>query len=141
MPDHLDLHPGNVALPPPTRDDIELVLAKPPREYDVLREDGEPTPTHLPQRVSEPEDIGFGNGDIKLIDFGYAFRPTDGVAYSRDVFACGTPPPPELLGTDKKTSQPFKAESWYLGQLVRHLSAVACCCPLLLTTRRSILSS
>lgn len=115
---YLDLHPGNVALPPPTREHIEKFLAKQPLGHEIIRKDGEPTPAHLPRRVIEPENIGYGNGNIKLLDFGYAFQPRDGIAYSRDVFAPGTPPAPEFLRADKKTTQPFKAESWYLGQLV-----------------------
>ncbi|EQL02643.1 hypothetical protein G6O67_006456 [Ophiocordyceps sinensis] len=75
--------------------------------------------TQYPQHVTEPEDIGYGVGDIKILDFGYAFRPKDGAAYGRDVFAPGTPCTPEFIGTNKKTTRPFKAESWYQGQLIR----------------------
>ncbi|KND92875.1 putative myosin light chain kinase [Tolypocladium ophioglossoides CBS 100239] len=114
---HGDLHPGNVALPPPTREHIDQFLTKPPLEHKVIRKDEEPTPAHLPQLVTEPENIGYGDGDIKLFDFGYAFQAIDGVAYDKSVFAPGTPAAPELL-TDKKITQPFKAESWYLGQLI-----------------------
>lgn len=115
-----DLHPGNVALARPAPEHIEQFLAKPPLEHDIQRKDGLPTPPHLPQRVSEPENIGFSPGDINIIDFGYSFRPVDGVYYDSSAFPTGTPPPPELLARDKKTDQPFKADSWYLGQLVRY---------------------
>lgn len=118
-PNHSDLHPGNVVLPPPTREHLERFLARPPLEHDVVRIDGDPTPPYLPRRVTEPENIGYGDGNIKLIDFGYAFRPTNGVAYGKDTFAAGTPAAPELLGAENKTIHPFKTESWYLGQLVR----------------------
>ncbi|KAG8412818.1 hypothetical protein J3458_013254 [Metarhizium acridum] len=119
---HGDLHAGNLALPPPANEQIDQFLAEPPLEHDIIRKDGAPTPAHLPQRVTEPENIGHGHGDIKLFDFGYAFRHMDGAAYSKHVFARGTTPAPELLG-GRTTTDPFKAESWYLGQMIYFILA------------------
>ncbi|POR33527.1 Protein kinase-like domain protein [Tolypocladium paradoxum] len=115
---HGDLHPGNVALAQPSKEHIEQFLARSPLEHDIRRKNGFPPPPHLPQRVSEPEDIGFGPGDIKIIDFGHSFMPVDGEFYNSNDFPSGTLRPPELLGRDKRTNQPFKADSWYLGQLI-----------------------
>ncbi|KAJ6445333.1 MFS general substrate transporter [Purpureocillium lavendulum] len=113
-----DLQPGNVALAPPAKEDIERVLNQPPLEFLVVRKDGLPTPRNLPERVTEPERIGFGDGSIQLLDFEYSFRPEPGAAYGTDSFAVGTPPPPELIGHKKTTTKPFKVDSWHLGQLV-----------------------
>lgn len=115
---HGDLQPGNVALAPPTREDIERVLEQPPLEFLVIRKDGSPTPRNLPKCVTEPERIGFGDGNIQLLDFEYSFRPKPGAAYGKDSFAVGTPPPPELIGTNKRTTKPFMVDSWHLGQLI-----------------------
>ncbi|KAK2612294.1 hypothetical protein QQS21_001720 [Conoideocrella luteorostrata] len=106
---HRDLHPDNIALSPPARELIDQFLTRPPLEHEVIRKSGKPTPALLPRHVTEPENIGYGSVDIKLLDFGYAFRPTDGVAYSRDFFAPGTPPAPELLGTTKMI-RPLRAK-------------------------------
>lgn len=118
-----DLQPGNVALAPPTREDMERLLEREPLEYPVVRKDGTPTPRNLPRYVTEPESIGFGDGGIQLLDFEYSFRPEPGAAYGKDAFAIGTPLPPELIGPGATTTEPFKVDSWHLGQLVRRLPA------------------
>lgn len=118
---HQDIHPGNVALPPPSRHDIEHYLAtKQPLVHEIRRKDGTPTHPTLPCRVTEPVDIGFGDdGHTTILDLGFAFRPTDGASYDRANFPRGTLLPPELLHSpDAAISHPFKVDSWHLGLCV-----------------------
>ncbi|KAK4158348.1 kinase-like domain protein [Chaetomidium leptoderma] len=113
---HGDIHPGNIALPPPPGDEIEDHLAREsPLVHEVRRKDGQPTHPALPTHVTEPVDIGFGEGSAKILDLGYSFRPADGGQYSRSHFPSGTMLPPELLDQDATTSFPFKVDSWHLG--------------------------
>ncbi|OAR01064.1 hypothetical protein LLEC1_02634 [Akanthomyces lecanii] len=93
-------------------------LANPPLEHDVRLKDGSLPPQWMPQRVSEPEDIGFSPTGIKIIDFGYSFRPIKGACYTSYQFPKGGQPPPELLCGKKQTALPFKADSWGLGHLI-----------------------
>lgn len=95
------------------------MLEQKPRECLIARVDGSPTPRNLPERVTEPENIGFSDGNIQLLDFEFSFRPKPGAAYGKESFAIGTPLPPELIGPNKTTTEPFKVDSWHLGQLVR----------------------
>lgn len=113
-----DIHPGNVALPLPPYEGIERFLAEPPLEHQVRRKDEQPTPPQLPNRVTEPEDLGFGDGDCRILDFGFSFRPSQDSFCTSDDFSQAVPPPPELLNPGMKTTQPFKVDSWDLGQLV-----------------------
>jgi serine/threonine protein kinase len=117
---HADIHAGNVGLPPPSDESLTTLLANPPREDNVVRKDGQPTPPTLPQRVTEPEYIGYGPEDsCTLFDFGYSFRPSSpGVLYDNSVFPRGTPLPPEILRDGDKTAHPFKVDSWQLGIFV-----------------------
>ncbi|GJN87002.1 hypothetical protein PLIIFM63780_010584 [Purpureocillium lilacinum] len=78
------------------------------------------------ERVTEPENIGFGDGNIQLLDFEYSFRPKPGAAYGKDSFAIGTPLPPELIGDNKTTTEPFKVDSWHLGQLIYFILMDGC---------------
>lgn len=48
---------------------IYQLLAKLLLEQGIVGKDGAPTLSHPPQRVAEPEDLGHGYGDIKVIDF------------------------------------------------------------------------
>ncbi|OAQ96223.1 hypothetical protein LLEC1_07304 [Akanthomyces lecanii] len=118
---HADLHPDNLTLALPGEADMTRLLATPPLEDDVRLKDGSMPPPWMPQRVSEPEDIGFTTSYVRIIDFGYSFIPKAGVVYTANDFPRGTPPPPELLRGDKVTDQPFKADSWYLGQLMHFI--------------------
>ena len=114
-----DIHPGNVALPPPPRRHIEQYLAtRQPPVHQVRRKDGTPTHPNLPRQVTEPVDIGFGEGNTNILDFGYAFRAIEGGSYKRAQFPRGTPLPPELLGAGTTTTLPFKVDSWHLGLCV-----------------------
>lgn len=117
-----DLRPGNLTLVPPGEAHMSQLLAKPPLEHDVRLKDGSLPPPWMPHRVSEPEDIGFSPSHVKIVDFGYSFRPKTGASYTAEEFANGNPPPPELLREDKRTNQPYKADSWYLGQVVCSLA-------------------
>ncbi|KHN97409.1 Protein kinase-like domain protein [Metarhizium album ARSEF 1941] len=114
----IDLHPGNVAFAQPGPAHINNFLIEPPPEHEIRRKDELPTPAHLPQRVCEPQDVGFGPGVVKILDFGHSFRPVNGAVYPATVFPSGTPRPPELLSGQKAATLPFKADSWYLGQLI-----------------------
>ncbi|EGX87865.1 Protein kinase-like domain [Cordyceps militaris CM01] len=111
-----DLHPGNIALDAPSKDDMTRLLATPPAEDDVRLHDDSLPPPWMPCRSTEPEDIGFSPSGIKIIDFGFSFISKPGALYTSDDFPPGNPAPPELLVGDKSTNQPFKADSWYLGQ-------------------------
>ncbi|KAJ4148500.1 hypothetical protein LMH87_002966 [Akanthomyces muscarius] len=115
---HADLHPDNFTFAPPGEAHMTRLLATPPLEHDVRLRDGSMPPPWMPHRVSEPEDIGFTTSHVKIIDFGYSFIAKAGAVYTKEDFPKGTPPPPELLRGDKVTDQPFKADSWYLGQVI-----------------------
>jgi hypothetical protein len=105
-------------LPPPPDDEIERYLAHAkPSEDEIRRKDGRPTDPSLPVRVTEPIDLGFGEGNTKIFDFGFAFEAIDGVCYSREAFPSGTPLPPELMN-ETSTRLPFKVDSWHLGLCV-----------------------
>lgn len=91
---------------------------KPPVVSEIRRKDGQPMDPILPQRVTEPVDIGFGEGITKILDFGYAFIPQDGISYTKDSFACGTPASPELVLDGASTKFPFQVDSWCLGLAV-----------------------
>ncbi|RXG44173.1 hypothetical protein VDGE_30482 [Verticillium dahliae] len=67
---HGDIHPGNVVLPPPLDSDIERLLEQEPLEHRICRKDGAPTSRLLPERVTEPVDIGYGVGQVQIIDLG-----------------------------------------------------------------------
>ncbi|KAG6037431.1 hypothetical protein E4U41_005105 [Claviceps citrina] len=114
---HADLHPGNVAFAESDATHMKKLLDTPCVQHDLIREDGSPTPAHLPRRVCKTDDLLFDPGSIKIIDFGYSFRPVHGEVYSADVFPVDIDRPPELFEGEKTTSQPFKADSWYLGQM------------------------
>lgn len=115
----IDIHPGNVALPPPPHAELQRLLAKEPLEDRIRRKDGQPTSSLLPYQVIEPEDFGFGEGPCKVLDFGYAFKPM-GMSYISEHFSQAMPPPPEL-SHGMGTTYPFKADSWNMGQLVWRL--------------------
>jgi serine/threonine protein kinase len=123
---HADIHAGNVGLPPPSDEFLTEFLAKPPLEHNVIRKDGKPTPPNLPNRVTEPQYIRYGDGDCKLFDFGYSFRPTPGGLYDNSVFPRGTPLPPEILRDVDKTAHPFKVDSWQLGIFVSYKQSIYC---------------
>ncbi|EGY21112.1 uncharacterized protein VDAG_02636 [Verticillium dahliae VdLs.17] len=112
---HGDIHPGNVVLPPPLDSDIERLLEQEPLEHRICRKDGAPTSRLLPERVTEPVDIGYGVGQVQIIDLGYAFQPSEGAAFTRRDFPRGTPLPPELIGKNASTVLPFLVDSWQLG--------------------------
>ena len=115
-----DIHPGNLTLPPPSSAEIEDYLIRiPPRVDEVRRKDGSPTKPTLPTCVTEPIDLGFGEGVARIIDLGFAFRPNQGGQYGQDCFPTGTPLPPELLDKGATTVLPFKVDSWHLGLCVR----------------------
>ncbi|KAG8410878.1 hypothetical protein J3459_016909 [Metarhizium acridum] len=121
----LDIHPGNVALPPPADADIEAFLEEPHVEHWLEREDGAPTPDCLPKSVIKPEDLGFGNGTCRVLDFGYSFRHREGAVYKADSFSHGAVKAIEFE-TSETTAQPFKVDSWYMGQLIYYILTNGC---------------
>ena len=63
--------------------------------------------------------MGFGrDGHCKVMDFGHAFEAQTGASYSRANFSEAMALPPEL-GPGDSTTDPFKVDSWVLGQAVR----------------------
>ncbi len=74
--------------------------------------------------MTEPVDIGFGEGQSKIFDFGYTFRAVEGSSYGPANFARGTPLPPELLREGGTTTLPFQVDSWQLGLSVSYSSTV-----------------
>ncbi|PQK14414.1 hypothetical protein BB8028_0004g13440 [Beauveria bassiana] len=90
----------------------------PPLEHDVRLKDGSLPPPWMPQRVSEPEDIGFSPSGIKIIDFGFSFIPQKDCAYFSWHFPKGGVPAPELLKSIGQTALPFKVDSWGLGNVI-----------------------
>jgi serine/threonine protein kinase len=70
--------------------------------------------------VTEPVDIGFGEGNTTILDLGFAFRAVEGASYGREHFILAAPFPPELLADGHATTAlPFKVDSWHLGLCVR----------------------
>lgn len=84
-------HPGNVALPAAPDSDIERLLQRKPLEHHIRRKDEKPIVSNLPERVTEPVDIGFSQGHVQVIDLGHAFRPAEGAAYTKDDFLAVLP--------------------------------------------------
>ncbi|KID97266.1 kinase domain-containing protein, partial [Metarhizium majus ARSEF 297] len=117
---HADIHPGNVALPPPSDEDIKALLNEPPVEHQVERIDGAPTPNCLPKSVIKPQDLGFGEGSCRIMDFGYSFQYIEGAIYKADNFSKGAVKAIEFE-TSETTAQPFKVDSWYIGQLIYYI--------------------
>ncbi|EFY96384.2 Protein kinase-like protein [Metarhizium robertsii ARSEF 23] len=122
---HGDIHPGNVALPPPPVADIEALLEEPHIEHWLEREDGAPTPDCLPKSVIKPVDLGFGDGTCRVLDFGYSFRHRKGAVYKADSFSYGAVKAIEFE-TSETTAQPFKVDSWYMGQLIYYILTNGC---------------
>jgi hypothetical protein len=67
-----------------------------------------------------PEDLGFGEGKCRMMDFGYSFRHIPGTLYKANRFSEGATKAIELETTGT-TTELFKVDSWYLGQLVSAL--------------------
>lgn len=80
--------------------------------------DGKPTDPALPTHVTEPVDIGFGEGAAKIIDLGFSFGPIEEGEYGRAHFPTGSLLPPELLEKGATTTTRFKVDSWHLGLCV-----------------------
>ncbi|OAA34154.1 kinase domain-containing protein [Metarhizium rileyi] len=117
---HADIHPGNVALPAPPHKDIEALLKEQPVKQSVERKDGTPTTDCLPKFVFKPEDLGFGNGTCRIMDFGFSFQHKKGATYKADSFSQGAVKAIEFL-TSETTAHPFKVDSWYMGQLIYYI--------------------
>lgn len=105
----------DVALAKPDTAHINQLLAKLCVEHEIKRKDGSPTPPHLPWRIYETEDIGFRPGSREILDCSYSFRPVNGNLYLANIFLSGKARSPEFVTSDKETSRPLKADSWYLG--------------------------
>ena len=103
-------------------------------EHRVERLDGAPTPECLPKTIIKPEDLGFGNGTCKILDFGFSFHYTEGAAIEAEQFSRGMTKAIEFE-TNKSTVHPFKVDSWYLGQLVSNVDIECCLFYLLIVTR------
>lgn len=108
-----------MALPAPLNEEIEVLLKDPMVEHKVERLDGSPTPDILPKSIIKPEDLGFGIGTCKIMDFGYCFYYKERISppLCADRFSRGATRAIEFE-TTKSTVQPFKVDSWYMGQLV-----------------------
>ncbi|KAK8928010.1 hypothetical protein VCV18_004497 [Metarhizium anisopliae] len=119
------VHAGNVSLPPPPVADIEALLEEPHIEHWLEREDGAPTPDCLPKSVIKPVDLGFGDGTCRVLDFGYSFRHRKGAVYRADSFSYGAVKAIEFE-TSETTAQPFKVDSWYMGQLIYYILTNGC---------------
>ncbi|KAG5930339.1 hypothetical protein E4U42_001854 [Claviceps africana] len=104
---HADIHPGNVALPAPPIEEIQMLLKEPLIEHQVERDDGAPTPECLPKFVIKPDDLGFGNGACKVMDFGFSFHYKEGAVFQAKQFSYGAARAIEFE-TSQTTSQPFK---------------------------------
>ncbi|KAG5994352.1 hypothetical protein E4U43_003257, partial [Claviceps pusilla] len=115
---HADIHPGNVVLPAPMNEEIEVLLKDPVMEHKVERLDGSSTPDILPKSIIKPEDLGFGIGTCKIMDFGFSFPYNERLSapLRAERFSRGATSAIEFE-TTKTTVRPFKVDSWYMGQL------------------------
>ncbi len=75
---------GNVDLPLLAADKIENYLtSRLPLIDEILRKDGRPIDPVLPTHVTEPVDLGFGEGNTTIFDLRFAFHVVNSDCYKQ----------------------------------------------------------